>query len=114
MKKRLKNFHTHPQCAFVTPQANVENFRAEKRGSHLLKNTDCNLLMCRKPAPAARGEKAGGRRGLHTGIDVAGDVADGGGHVRLGVEQLFHLTDFFVRHFLEVGEVKTQRVGRNV
>ena len=32
----------------------------------------------------------------------------------LFAHQLFHLTDFFVRHFLEVGEVKTQRVGRNV
>ena len=32
----------------------------------------------------------------------------------LFAHQLFHLTDFLVRHFLEVGEVKTQRVGRDI
>ena len=32
----------------------------------------------------------------------------------LFAHQLFHLTNFFVRHLLEVGEVEAQRVGRYI
>ena len=31
----------------------------------------------------------------------------------LGVDQVFYLADFLIRHLLEVREVETQRVGSN-